>query len=405
MAKGSMLMGTQRGKLGESVLYRAGGEQRQRAYIKDVTNPKTAAQMQNRTQLANVVAFYRVVSKLFKSAFENKPSNRSDYNQFVSLNMAAGTPVYITREMAKSGGAVVAPYMITKGSLPSIQTTGNGINSVTNLAVGADFVISAATTVAELTAALIANNTNCRAGQQLSYVSIIQATNPNTGYPQLQGTLYEITLDLADTTPVRDLMPAFALSVVDGRIGHGESAGDGGFAWIISEKDAQGKIKVTTQRLILTDNSLYQSYSSTAAAAAAVVSYNGQDGVFLDPQTKSSGVDSGNSGSPAVASVTVNGTTLQTNSANTYQIPANATIVVRGSNLPESELAFAGKTTENGSYASISVTAGALSDTSHSYTTSGAGTYYALRIQADGVSLWSVAKATSGSGDNDDDMS
>ena len=59
MAVGNMFMGTGSGKIGNMVLYRSGGEQRMRVYLDTIKNPRSQTQMNQRVQLANLVAFYR----------------------------------------------------------------------------------------------------------------------------------------------------------------------------------------------------------------------------------------------------------------------------------------------------------------------------------------------------------
>ena len=54
MSKGSLFWANASGKLGESVFYRSGGEQRNRSYVKNIKNPRTEAQMRNRIQLGNL---------------------------------------------------------------------------------------------------------------------------------------------------------------------------------------------------------------------------------------------------------------------------------------------------------------------------------------------------------------
>ena len=79
MAKGSLLMGKQSGKLGQSVLSTRYGEQIQRAYVKEIANPKTEAQVATRSRfklasqlsavMADVIAIPRVGSKTGRNQF------------------------------------------------------------------------------------------------------------------------------------------------------------------------------------------------------------------------------------------------------------------------------------------------------------------------------------------------
>lgn len=292
MAKGNFLMNTVSGKLGSMVLYRASGEQRSRTYIKAVANPKSRSQMLQRTQLSNLVAMYRVIKQAIQRGFEAKTASQSDYNLFVGRNLGV-VPVYLSRQMQRGGACVVAPYVVTEGSLMPIQTSGNGTDTVTNIAVPAEFSITEDTTVGELSQALLSANSWLASGMQLSYLSIVQSQDVETGYPVCYCNKFEMTLALNNSTKVRDIFPEYALSVVDGFIGHGDFYAAGAFCWILSQKDVNGKLRVSTQRLIVTDDSLYQSYTTPSAFQIAADSYGVAADAFLTPGNSGSSVESG----------------------------------------------------------------------------------------------------------------
>lgn len=89
MSKRSLFWGQASGKLGEAVFYRAGGEQRTRAYVKDVKNPKTLAQMTQRITMGNLVSMYSALKPVLSQSFPLRPTNRSAFNEFVSVNKGA----------------------------------------------------------------------------------------------------------------------------------------------------------------------------------------------------------------------------------------------------------------------------------------------------------------------------
>lgn len=121
MSKGNMMLGYARGKVGSLVFARRKGEQITRAYNSNPANPKSTAQMLQRMKWANLVAFYRAVSPKLKMAFESKPENQSDFNAFMSANLGnMQDVVYLTKPQVLNGASVIAPYTISKGSLPSI---------------------------------------------------------------------------------------------------------------------------------------------------------------------------------------------------------------------------------------------------------------------------------------------
>ena len=89
MSKRSLFWGQASGKLGEAVYYRAGGEQRTRAYVKSVKNPKTLAQMMQRITMGNLVSMYSALKPVLSQSFPMRPAHRSAFNEFVSANKNA----------------------------------------------------------------------------------------------------------------------------------------------------------------------------------------------------------------------------------------------------------------------------------------------------------------------------
>ena len=86
MSKRSLFWGNGSGKLGETVYYRAGGEQRTRAYVKNVKNPKSYQQALQRTKFNNLVGCYKGISIAVKSFYTNRASNQSPFNAFFRKN-------------------------------------------------------------------------------------------------------------------------------------------------------------------------------------------------------------------------------------------------------------------------------------------------------------------------------
>lgn len=86
MSKRSLFWGNGSGKLGEAVYYRAGGEQRTRAYVKNVKNPKSYQQALQRTKFNNLVGCFKGISTAVKSFYTNRASNQTPFNAFFRKN-------------------------------------------------------------------------------------------------------------------------------------------------------------------------------------------------------------------------------------------------------------------------------------------------------------------------------
>lgn len=114
MSKRSLFWGHGSGKLGEAVYYRAGGEQRTRAYTAIVKNPRSYAQALQRTQFNYVVAAYKSVKGVVDNYYLQRKSNQSAFNAFFKDNfpivsMCANKALIDAREAALPG------VSITKG--------------------------------------------------------------------------------------------------------------------------------------------------------------------------------------------------------------------------------------------------------------------------------------------------
>lgn len=333
MAKGNMFLGYARGKVGDVVLTRMGGQQVERAYNKNPKNPQSESQQLQRTKLANLVNFYRRGRSLLNHSFTNRPASQSSYNQFVSRNIGV-TPIRLTRAQAAAGASIVGPYIISDGVLQPIQVTGGGVDAVTNIAVGGLTINDETTTVGQLSAAIIANNADWQEGDQLTYVSVVQNGGVDGGDPFAQFSYIEMDLVPSDTTPLRSLMPTYALSVRNGFIGHGEYVADGGYAWIHSRKSSAGALQASRQSLILTANTLYADYASSEQTNAATRSYGAQGDYLLVPDGSKAGQEM--EGVPVIASVTLDGALLRNGKEGfgaSYSTSSDVTIVISGSNL------------------------------------------------------------------------
>lgn len=129
MAKNSLFWGKARGKLGEVVLYRAGGEQRSRTYVKKVKNPKSLAQMTQRVKLGSLVSFFRSTSNVLRYSFPNRPQRQSGFNAFVAESLPVASTA-LPRKFADQGLSIPLNYHISKGNvvLPAGSFTLGGIS-------------------------------------------------------------------------------------------------------------------------------------------------------------------------------------------------------------------------------------------------------------------------------------
>lgn len=275
-------------KLAGAVIYQAMGQTRSRELAAEVSNPRTIDQMSQRVKWANLVNFYRANKSWMKFAFETKPTNRTDYNQFMSLNVA-NSRIYLPKGIANQGGCVVDSYVMTQGSLASIECIKDGQVWNTNLFLADDFTIESTSTVAEVTRALLNANPALREGDQISFVRFTQQTNANTGVPFVVIRKYEVILNSSDLRFFSQFMPLEYISSTEGDTGSLicvlDSGNAGGFALILS-RTTGGKTYVSTQSIVVANNAAtIEAYSSSNALQAAIDSYGESTEPFLTSTT------------------------------------------------------------------------------------------------------------------------
>ena len=246
---------------------------------------KTFAQTRRYVQLANIISMWRAFTGNLHPSFEGRRQLVSDMNMFVSANLG-NIPVYLTRNEAKQGGAVVAPYQVTCGSLPSVDVVASGTNGEvgTDISLGS-LTIGESTTVKQFSDAVVNNNTNYQQGDQITCFVAKQSTNSVSGVPYVEIEAYEITLDQLDNeTLLSEFDPdglVFTKMASSDKLGMSQAV-NGGVVYIHSRKTSNGT-KVSTQYFVV-NNTLLANYQSDAKLVEAVKSYGGTTAdAFLTP--------------------------------------------------------------------------------------------------------------------------
>ena len=213
----------------------------------------------------------------------------STYNAFVQANINV-VKVFITKKVRSNGGSVLAPYQISRGTLPSIAyEKGAGDVLVTNLSLGS-LVIDAETVVGELAEAIVANNAEWESGDQLTFFYGRQSVDAVTETPRAVIVGTKVVLDVADSTPLWEITGSLGFSsvAVSGGyvLGMNRSIVDGAAAWIHSRESQGGEdLRVGTQSLFV-DSSVLAQWQGDSAFDASADSYGGinSQSVYLDPK-------------------------------------------------------------------------------------------------------------------------
>ena len=280
----NMWLRKSRKRVAGAVLYQAMEQTRMRELAKSVSNPRTQSQMNQRVKWSQLVNFYRANGQWMKYAYETKKAAQSEYNKFMSLNVAS-SQVYFTKDQAAAGSCIVSPYIMTQGSLPSIEFTAENGSWPSNIYFPDGSTLLSTTTIAELSQKMISQNPAIRQGDQLSFIRFTQMFNGDTGYPYVIVRTYEMIVDQTSTELVGTYLPLdyIGIAYVGGlpQLAVIDSGNAGGFLMCLS-RTTGGKTYVSSQSIITTGmDATIANYGSDAQLAAAIASYGENADAFL----------------------------------------------------------------------------------------------------------------------------
>lgn len=142
MATGSLMMGTLKGKLGETVALRRSGKQVLRAYVRDVKNPNSQKQQVQRMVQSTVAQAYSAMKKICDHSFEGVQVGQKSMSYFMSKNMdklrasivagTDGTLVSASADFVRKGVnlPVLNEYIVAKGTLPEVKLADSTLVSI-----------------------------------------------------------------------------------------------------------------------------------------------------------------------------------------------------------------------------------------------------------------------------------
>lgn len=282
----SNAVGKAKGSMGTITYTTRAGKTLGKDRIRLTTNPKTFAQMRLRVQWANIVNIWHAFNGLLHPSFQDRTALISDFNRFIGVNIGQ-VPVYLTQGEASQGGAVVAPYQMSWGTLPPISVTASGTSGEvgTDISLGS-LTVGDSTTLQQFSRAILESNPSFRNGDQITAFVLLQSVNSVTGVPYTEVRSFEVTLDTEDNeTLVADVDPelyVFANQGQTDKIGMNQTV-NGGVAYIHSRLTGDNTTLVSSQRLVVS-NTLLSRYQSGSALSTAVKSYGGNTvSAYLTP--------------------------------------------------------------------------------------------------------------------------
>lgn len=268
------LFGKFNGAVGNVTFYVRDGKQVMAQRNRRIGNPRTEAQMAQRIKLANILSVYRLLRDKLPACFESasdggRAPSSTVYNRFTGINLLT-RPVFLTRELAREGACVAAPYRVSDGALPAIQLTEGPAGACTDILLG-DLALTEETSVARFTEAVVRLNPLYEEGDSIAYVHLLQTLPCESGVPRVTPLFYSVRLDAADRRPLRRLVPALGFSAREGRLAQEGAVESCAFAWIHLRKGCKGVVASPQQ--LVAHNRLFEEYASERAAEEALRSY------------------------------------------------------------------------------------------------------------------------------------
>jgi len=318
------------GKVGAYSMYVRDGEQivrqRQNASNYGEEASRTLSQQTRRVKWSNLVSLFKFMSEWQPRAYENLNKGQTDYNKFMSLNINSAT-VALTKQQSADGAAVVAPVIVSQGSLVSPGALSEG-----GLGISLDMIWGTSGTasfasIGELSEALVQNNAGWQDGDNLAAVYFLNWLDIQ-GTPRCSTVYAELTLDKTNTSALSTNNLASRMTFTSGGQGIdiAPNAADQndvvGWAVIHTRRDS-GTLKVSTERIVMVNEDILSTFVTQAQLDAAIASYGLSTEVPLEPSFKKA----------TITSVAADGSQVLGPQGGNISIDHGVTLTITGENM------------------------------------------------------------------------
>lgn len=198
MATGSLMMGTLKGKLGETVALRRNGKQVLRAYVANVKNPNSQKQQVQRMVQATAAQAYSAMKQICDHSFEGVQVGQKSMSYFMSKNMDLlrskieadpdGTLTGAAADFVVKGVnlPVLDEYVVAKGTLPEVSTAADALGVALGANLKQEIVIGEASTANSLSEldSWIKNNSG-KVGDWFTFLVLIRASGASQNNQQV----------------------------------------------------------------------------------------------------------------------------------------------------------------------------------------------------------------------------
>ena len=243
---------------------------------------KAEGQVVYRVKMRNIQNIYAALKESLRGNFQDKTGRQTDYSRFQGINMQKPA-VYLNKSEVAMKAQIVAPYIVSFGTLAPIEYELRDNLLVTNISLG-NLSISPDTTVSEIALAIVKNNEGWEYDDCLEFMAVKQ-TEGNT--PTAKCSFTHLPLDkynsakLSEVLVVRNVNQIELGSSAEGFLQMNVSD-NGGFA-IIRKRMASKGLMTSTQELAVY-NPLFDQYHSEKCKQKAMDSYGvNRNKSFLAP--------------------------------------------------------------------------------------------------------------------------
>lgn len=229
-----------------------------------VANPRTDAQMTQRSQFLSAIRFYqRANQNFFRFAFESKKPIESEYNAFMRLNAKIGG--YITKAQGDAVGfPMIAPFILTQGSIPTpvygVDKYLHGDNTNAQMLIATTAGEGdAPTTIAGVSEAILAEYPSFRNGDIITCVTLyssvtgefyndLDAESFKTSGDNIIWNIYQFIIDTTNTALLSE--SGLSCTKVDGHLVLERAIGPAnvvaGCAFVVSRNTTSGLVVCTS---------------------------------------------------------------------------------------------------------------------------------------------------------------
>ena len=232
---------------------------------------KAEGQVVYRVKMRNIQNIYAPLKESLRGNFQDKTGRQTDYSRFQGVNMQKPA-VYLNKKEVAIKAQIVAPYIVSFGTLPPIGYELRGNMLVTDISLG-NLTITHDTTVSQLVLAIMKNNEGWELDDCLEFMIVRQMEGQT---PTAKCSFAHLPLDKNNTAKLSDALIIYnANEVVLSSSAEGflqmNASDNGGFA-IIRKRMASKGLLTSTQELAV-NNQLFDLYHSDQRKQKALDSY------------------------------------------------------------------------------------------------------------------------------------